>query len=250
MTGDNNSIEAVSRPTVGIVVALPEELATLTSSKPVQGECFALNDRVFVVYAGAGPLNAAKAAHSLLGKGVATLISWGCAAALSPDLQPGDLCLPDWVFSEQGERYSTDAQALQHLQSLFLENLTINTGALLESSRIVADCREKQSLYSKTGAVALDMESAAVIKVAQTENLPCLVVRAIADPVSMNLPEAVMQALNSQGQIELTKLLGYLLTHPWQIPALIKLGLHFHAAQKTLKIVAYKLNDFLDFKQI
>ena len=235
---------------VGIVVALPEELATLTRVKPAQEECFALNARVFVVYAGAGPLNAAKAAYSLIGKGVASLISWGCAAALSPDLKPGALLLPLQVVSEQGERFSTDAQAVQFLQALFLKNLTINTAALLESSRVVADSREKQRLHDQTGAVALDMESAAVMKVAEMERLPCLVVRAIADPVSMDLPKAVVQALNAQGQIELAKLLRYLLTHPWQIPALIKLGLYFHAAQKTLKVVAGKLNDFLDFKPI
>jgi len=248
--GDNNPREAVSRTTVGIVVALSEELATLTNSKLVQGECFALNDRVFVFYAGAGPLNAAKAANSLIGKGVAYLISWGCAAALSPGLKSGDLVLPEQILSEQGESLSTDKIGLQHLHSLLPVNLTINTGALQESNRIVAESQQKHRLHSKTGAVALDMESAAVIKVAQTENLACLVVRAVADPVSMDLPEAVVQALNAQGQIELAKLLGYLLTHPWQIPALIKLGLHFHAAQKTLKVVADKLNDFLDFKQI
>ena len=250
MIGDNNSREAVSRRSVGIVVALPEELGTLTSNKPAQGECFALNDRVFAVYAGAGPLNAAKAAQNLIDKGAVFLISWGCAAALSPGLKPGDLVLPGQVFTEQGESISTDKTGLEYLQSVFLVNLTINTGALLESSHIVADSRDKQRLHSKTGAVALDMESAAVIKVAQTENLPCLVVRAVADPVDMDLPEAVVQALNADGQIELSKLLSYLLTHPWQIPALIRLGLHFHAAQKTLKVVAYKLNDFLDFKQI
>ena len=250
MSGGNDSSRAMSAATVGIVVALPEELATLTRSKPALGECFAINNRVFGVYAGAGPLNAAKAANTLIGKGVTYLISWGCAAALSPDLKPGDLLLPMRVLAEHGEAFSTVTQDLQDLQSLLSENLTINTRDLLESSRIVAESREKQRLYSQTGAVGLDMESAAVIKVAASANIPCLVVRAVADPVHMNLPAAVVHALNAQGQIELPKLLGYLLMHPWQIPALIKLGQHFHAAQRTLQLVANKLNHFIDFKQI
>ena len=247
MISDNR--EVLSKPTVGIVVALPEELATLTKIKLLQGECISLNARVFVIYAGAGPLNAAKAAHTLVGKGVSCLISWGCAAALSEDLKPGDLVLPSRVLSEQGESLSTDKLGLQKLQSLLPVNLTVNVGVLQESSCIIADSEQKYRLHGKTGAVALDMESAAVIKVAQMANLPCSVVRAVADPVSMDLPVAVGQALNAQGQIELGKLLGYLLTHPWQIPALIKLGLHFRAAQKTLKVVGSKLNDFLDLKQ-
>jgi len=232
----------------GVVVALPEELATLTRGKPARGECFAISDQVLVVYAGAGPLNAAKAAKSLIDNGVTALISWGCAAGLSPELRPGDLLLPERVLSEQGECFNIDKTWLQHWLFLLSGNLSINTGSLLESSRIVSASREKQDLHSRTGAAGLDMESAAVIKAAQAKSLPCLVVRAVADPVNMDLPEAVVQALNPDGQIELTKLLGYLLAHPGQVSGLIKLGLHFHAAQKTLKIVAHKFNDIINFK--
>jgi adenosylhomocysteine nucleosidase len=41
--------------------------------------------------------------------------------------------------------------------------------------------------------------------------------------------------------------LRFLATHPWEAPSLIKLGLHFHAAQKTLKIIAKQLNEIIVF---
>ena len=234
---------------VGIVVALPEELSTLTGHKPAQGECLAIADNILLAYSGAGPINAGKSANFLIGKGVDGLISWGCAAALSSDLNPGDLVIPEQILSEQRLAFSTDKAWLQHLrQCLLPEKLTLTTGSLAESSRIVADSGEKQLTYRQTGAVALDMESAAVIKAAQQANIPCLAIRAIVDPAGMDLPRAVVQSLNAQGRTELPKLLRFLLTHPWEIPALIKLGLNFNAARKTLKIVAKQLNILIDFK--
>ena len=86
------------------------------------------------------------------------------------------------------------------------------------------------------------MESFAIAKVAQAHSLPFLPVRAIADPRTMDLPKAVSHGLNDQGEVELSKLLLYLLWHPTELPGLIALGLHFSAAQKTLKEVAKQLD--------
>jgi adenosylhomocysteine nucleosidase len=41
--------------------------------------------------------------------------------------------------------------------------------------------------------------------------------------------------------------LRFLLTHPWEASGLIKLGLHFHAAQKTLRTIAKQLNEISAF---
>ena len=79
----------------GIVVALPEELTTLTSIKIDKGCCRFIADKLLVVYSGAGPINAQSAAELLVAEGATRLMSWGCAAALSASLKPGDLILAD-----------------------------------------------------------------------------------------------------------------------------------------------------------
>jgi adenosylhomocysteine nucleosidase len=240
------SATSASFPRVcGVVVALPEELATLTSQKPAQGECVWMAENILLTLAGAGPINADRAARRLIAQGANCLISWGCAAALAPQLKPGDLVVPQRVLSEH-QAFDTDKQWLQHLRHLSSPIPTVS-GALAESSRIVAGSADKQRIHQDTGAVALDMESAAVVKAAQQANLPVLVIRAIADPVAMDLPQSVVHALNDQGRVELSKLLRFLLTHPWEIPALIKLGLHFNAAQTSLKKVAKQLNEIIHF---
>lgn len=248
MTDDSVQQSAASTSSLrvcGIVVALPEELATLTSQKLAQGEYVHMAKNILLGFAGAGPTNAERATRRLIDQGANCLISWGCAAALAPQLKPGDLVVPDQVLSEQ-QVFDTDKQWLQHLRHLSQSIPTVS-GALAESRRIVAASTEKQRIHQDTGALALDMESAAIVKVAQQANLPCLVIRAIADPVTMDLPQAVVYALNDQGRVELSKLLRFLLAHPWEIPALIKLGLHFNAAQTSLKKVAKQLNEIIHF---
>ena len=79
----------------GIVVALPEELASLTSKRIDKGHCVFIADKLLVVYSGVGADNAAKAAELLINKGASQLISWGCAAALAPAIKSGDLVIAD-----------------------------------------------------------------------------------------------------------------------------------------------------------
>lgn len=230
--------------TCGIIVALPEELSTLTSRKLARGECVPLGDDILLAYAGAGPLNAEQAAKNLIVKGANRLISWGCAAALDGQLRPGQLVIPELTQIDL-QRYETDKRWSHKLRCRLSQKLTVVGGSLLSTSRIVASGGEKQVLQRETGAIALDMESAAIAKVAQQANLPYLVLRAIADPASMSLPQAVVVALDDQGQVRLGRLLRHLLLRPWQIPSLIRLGMHFAAARRTLKFLAKQLNEII-----
>lgn len=233
--------------TIGIVVALPEELGTLTRQKLAQGECVKLADNILLTLAGAGPVNAERAGRLLITKGAGKLISWGCAAALAPALRPGDLVLTEQLSSEHGPAFDTDRHWREHLQQILDKRLPLAIGKLAESSRIIANSSDKRQIHANSGAIALDMESCAIAKVARQASLPFLAIRAIADPASMDLPQTVAQALNDHGQVELGRLLRFLLTRPSEIPDLIRLGLYFHAARKTLKTVARHLNEIIKY---
>ena len=228
---------------VGIVVALPEELCTLTTMKLKQGECTQLGN-VLIVRSGTGMVNAAKAAQTLIEKGAKQLVSWGCAAGLVKDVKPGDILLAEKVVSEQ-DQFDTDAQWRRRVLRTLNSVVPVHSGKLFTSNKLVSHSLDKQQIQQHSQAYALDMESAAIADVARKGNLPFLAIRSIADPVNMDLPAAVLASLNGEGQVKLSKLLRHLLFHPWEILGLIKLGLHFHAAQKTLKTVArqLKIND-------
>jgi adenosylhomocysteine nucleosidase len=229
----------------GIIVALPEELGTLTSKKIDKG-CYAfVNEAIVIACSGAGGINAQAASRLLIAQGATRLISWGCAAALSDSLQPGDLILADSLIDAEGY---TDANACvspdwhSYTTARLSTFLQVHTGGLAESHSIVATRSDKTRLHTQTGAVALDMESIAIARIAQQNNLPFLAIRVIADPANMNLPKAINHSLNNEGDIVLTKLLSYMILHPTELPGLIKLGLHFHAAKNTLKLIAKQLD--------
>lgn len=231
----------------GIIIALPDEINSLTHLKINKGDCVFINENTLVSCSGAGPENAAKASQNLINLGAERLISWGCAAALSADLKPGDLVLAEQLHAENGNVFSIQSSWLNYSKEQLLP-LGIHSGLLAESSTIIAKSSEKQSINTQTTAIALDMESIAIAKTAQQHNFDTLVIRCIADPVSMSLPRAVSNALNTEGDVVLSKLLWFLATHPSELPGLIKLGLHFNAAKNKLKLVAKQLDTIINFE--
>ncbi len=229
----------------GIVVALPEEISTLTSKKIDKG-CYAfVSNAIVVSYSGAGASNAQAAARLLVEQGATRLISWGCAAALSDTLQSGDLVLADSLIDATGyvdANFGVSPEWHSFSKARLSTHLKVHTGSLIESHGIVEAISKKKRIHQQTGAVALDMESVAIAKVAGQNGLPFLAIRAIADPVNMNLPKAISYSLNKDGDIALTRLLLFVALHPNELAGLIKLGLHFNAAKKTLRLVSRQLD--------
>jgi adenosylhomocysteine nucleosidase len=234
----------------GIVVALPEELSTLTSKKLEKGCVQALTDKILVIYSGAGVENAHTASELLITQGANRLISWGCAAALDGELRSGDLMLANACVDADHVAIDLNNEAwLVNVKNCLSKHsdMCIHTGKLAESKSIVASSNDKAKIAEATDAIALDMESVAIAKVAQAHGLPFLSIRAIADPVNMDLPKAVSHALNEQGIVILGKLMTYLLWYPTELPSLIRLGLHFYAAKNTLKRVAKDIDAITRF---
>jgi adenosylhomocysteine nucleosidase len=231
--------------TTGIVVALPEELSTLTSKKTNKGCCVFITDEIILAYSGAGANNARIASELLIAKGATQLISWGCAAALSETLKPGNLILADTLTDSEGTQFGIHSDWHSYAKNLLSTNLEVHVGSLVESHCIVATGKDKKQLNIQTGAIALDMESIAIAKVARQHQLPFLAIRAIADPVNMDLPKAINHSINTEGDIVLGKLLLFVALHPTELPGIIKLGLHFNAAKNTLKSVAKQLDQLI-----
>ena len=225
----------------GILVALPEELHTLTKSRIKQGECFAMSENTLITLSGVGSKNAASAAQKLLAQGATQLISWGCAGALAPHLNAGDLLIPDAVLTQDNTLLATHKLWSQQVIALLDNSITYTQSKLLESDTVISLARDKNQQYLQTQAVAVDMESAAVARLANQEKIPFIAIRSIVDPAALDLPEAINYAMNDQGVISIRKLLLFLCRHPGELPSLIKLGLHFNAASKTLKYLAHKL---------
>lgn len=229
----------------GLIVALPEESRSL-GLRLMRGNDPVRLGAANVLVSGAGPENARRAADQLLESGVGGLISWGCAAALHPSLRPGALLLPGRVVGCDGAALETDPDWHRRLgAALAGANIPFDHGDLIESPTIVATAEDKRALAAR-GAHAVDMESAAVARAARAANKPFLAIRAVADPADMAVPSAVLRAMDAEGKVNLRRLLAALLAKPGELPALIRLGLHFNAALDALRRVHHVIApDFL-----
>jgi len=149
-------------------------------------------------------------------QGVSGLISFGLAGGLDAALVPGTVLVPATVLLDT-DRWDADAVLMQHLGAPTL-------GVLYGGGRIVATAAAKAALHARTGAVAVDLESAAVARTARQHALPFAVLRAVCDGAARDLPRAALVALDTAGQIGAWRVAWAIMARPWQLPDLIRLG--------------------------
>ena len=168
---------------------------------------------------------AAAACHRLIARGVHSLASFGLAGGLHPALRPGALVVPDVVLSNDGH-WPTHPPLAARLGTV--------GGALYSGSAVIVTAAAKEALFTRTGAAAVDLESAAVAETAARHALPFAVLRAICDPAQRGLPRAALVALGRDGRIDGRAVLRETVRRPRDIAALIILGTDAARARRAL----------------
>ncbi len=218
---------------LGIVVSLPRELRSLTRERIPVGEWRAIADNTLVALSGIGRERAYAAGALLVSEGATALLSWGCAAALDDGVRPGCLILPERIIGANGEIHRVHSEWHRRLCRALESRHSVRTEDLVESDAIVKTAQEKRALGKHTDAVATDMESAAQARLAEDCGIPFMAIRAVVDTPSTDIPENVLNALDPQGNVALWKMLTATLPKDWI--KMVRLGLQFSAAQRTLK---------------
>jgi adenosylhomocysteine nucleosidase len=171
----------------------------------------------FMVGIGGGfPAGASRAAEKLVADGAAALVSFGLAGGLNSALQPGAVLVPESVIDD-GDTYLCDPALVEWLGGA-------NAKFVMSATQIAETAGDKQTLFERTEAEAIDLESGAVARVAAAGKLPFAVLRAVADPAQRNLPPAALIALNGAGEIGFLSVLASVFKNPAQIPSLIALA--------------------------
>ena len=217
---------------IGIIVALKREAHILGIQRVVIGKVVSA-DGVVACVSGMGAAHAERAAEALVQLGVKVLVSWGCAGGLVGDVEAGSLLVPTKVKDADGVELTVDVlwrnNLLQALQ------MPADARPIVESRITVNSTTEKRRLAESSGAVAVDMESAAILRVAQRHNLPGLVLRVVADTCHDNLLASLDGALNPLGEIYGLRFAANLLRHPADLAALWSLKKRFDLAAATLR---------------
>ena len=224
---------------IGVIAALPIEARCLV------GRMLAPDERVELLHGvgwiqlcGIGREKALRAAKSLLDAGATALLSWGTAGGLDPALRAGTLVLPQQVISADQSMFPVNDAWRSRLHHRVAGQVATSGGSLLESLSVFTHPSQKQAIAKRHGAVAVDMESAAVAQVAQQAGVPFVAVRVISDQAITSIPSSALSAVDAYGRLQVLPFIASLLAHPGELPALITLGRAFRAAQKTLTIVA------------
>jgi len=167
-----------------------------------------------------------------LTRGRPLVISAGLCGGLDPALRAGDLVLPSGVVDARGERHEVarrhHARAQERLEG------RARTGDLLEVADVVATPAAKAALFMRTAAVAVDMESAHILRAAAAAGCPALVVRAVSDAAGEALPPPLLDVVAPGGRLRPGRALGAVLASPAAWPALLRLRRATAAALATV----------------
>jgi len=179
--------------------------------------------------AGAGQ-DAATRAFAALEEGgpIDLVLSLGWAGALRQDVEPGSAHnVAGVIDARTGERFLCDAGA---------GDLWLVTGAA------VADAAEKQRLARTYSAALVDMEAAAVARLAAMREIPFYCIKGVSDGLNARMPD-FNRFIAPNGQFRRGAFLLFAAMRPWYWPALVRMG---ENSRKAAQNIAQTLFDFLD----
>ncbi len=251
-----SEFEPTSTGRRGIVAPLlTEARCLLPSARPGalhhSGNCL-------VVVSGMGPARAATAAEALADEGCTLLVSFGTAGALDASLASGDLLLTTRYSGATARNIGDARQAADaawsgsaatatliealaaSAQAALPEVRILKQAELLTLSEVVEDETTRRSLARQSGAVAVDMESAAIAAVARRRGIGFLAVRTIVDTVAAPLPPGLLHHVDPWGRPRATLALA-LLCQPTRLLALLDLARRMATARRSLVACAKNL---------
>ncbi len=151
----------------------------------------------WLVLTGIGPDAATAAATAVLNRGAALAISAGFAGALLPESAVGETMVAtsvvpgtfDGSWREAGSPISCDDAVIRAIQAAAAEvGATARSGPMVSVTTVLCRATDKQQVGRSAGAIALDMESAAIGTVARAHGVPFAVIRTVSDTADEDLP--------------------------------------------------------------
>ena len=162
--------------------------------------------------------------------GAEALISFGIAAGLVWNMAAGTCAVGRNVVHD-GTSYAADPVWSGHIKSVIGVSDLVTIAGVDQPLRSQA---EKKALHDETGAAAGDMESHVVARLAAKHELPFAVLRAIADPVTREIPQAALDGMGADGRINIGGVLVSLAKDPTVLRSLVRLAADTRLAMGTL----------------
>jgi adenosylhomocysteine nucleosidase len=164
------------------------------------------------------------------GAGCRSIISFGVAGGLAPDLAPGDCVVASAIV---------DHRTLRPTDPLWSRKLIemipgARHGPIVGANAVVSNPADKRRLRALTGAVAVDMESHLVARLAASHGLAFTAVRVVIDPADRAVPPAALLAMAPGGSTDISSMVWDVLARPSQLSLLLRLAADAYAARTAL----------------
>ncbi|HVB90340.1 MAG TPA: hypothetical protein VND97_09085 [Beijerinckiaceae bacterium] len=163
-------------------------------------------------------------------RGCRAIVSFGVAGGLAPHLRPGDVIVASAIHDE-GTLHPTDRLRSELLLKAIPHS---NYSAIAGVDAPVVDPRGKRELNARTGAVAIDMESHLVARMAAARGVAFVAIRVIVDPAERVVPSAALAAMRPDGSTSICAVLSGLMAEPRQAKAMARIALDLYAARSSL----------------
>jgi adenosylhomocysteine nucleosidase len=160
------------------------------------------------------------------------VVACGFAGALTPNLKVGDVLLASEVVELDDDVHWRTVVPAE------LGDLPI--GRLVTVTQLAGRPAAKRTLARETGAVAVDMESAAIAEACQERRVPCAVVRAISDTSDTALSPRLVGLL-AGGNVAPWRVLAAVARSPGLIPELWRLARDTRLAARRLADALHRL---------
>lgn len=187
------------------------------------------------IQAGMGLAGAYESIKLAAESGAAGLISIGTAAGLAPHLEPGSLLLPKRVNQLNGRIFDTHPDWHSRLHKVLSATMQVHTGDLLGVDQVIREVDRKRVLYTRSQAIAADMESGKLAGLAKSADVPFLVLRTVFDAASDEIPPAAIAGVSQSGDLNIIALSSALLKHPRNLHATFTILRRFRSAAHTLR---------------
>jgi adenosylhomocysteine nucleosidase len=221
--------------TIGIIAALRQEIDPfmkgLEASRSETVGSFVIHQGevsgrpVSLVISGVGRKAAANATRALIEScGPGLIVSTGFAGGLAEGLLTGTVVYGRDLVDDAGGRETFGVP----------EGFALPTGGvwggILTSRRFISAVSHRRQLRDRFGAVAVDMESFHVGRVAREAGIPVIAVRVISDDLSAELP-VMGSVTTADGRLDIRRAIPYFVRHPGKVIAFIRFmaGLNAHA---------------------
>jgi adenosylhomocysteine nucleosidase len=192
---------------------------------------------IHLIETGVGPACAREVSEAVLfSLAPGALISTGYAGALGP-ADIGEVVLGtktlDWTREKTKQEIQADSALLESARRAARDaGIVWSQGAVVTVEQVVWRASEKQALGEVSGAIAVDMESAAIAKVASAAGIPFLLVRGVSDRVGDDLPMDFNVWFSSFGSL---RCFLQIMKKPSILHGLYEMELHANQASANLR---------------